>query len=178
MTYSIGFRAPARGVLAGEVLQRLADAQAAGELYGDRGQAATRRPAQIPRRLETFAAAAVRGALAQPRALARALGEVASEPKANVWFAKTAAAWRPGGLALDRRTRMLYSASDVFVNGEAFHVTGRDARLLRRLADERRLDAQRVRSASAKARALLAQWFAAGWLHRAQRALPSVKRRR
>jgi hypothetical protein len=38
--------------------------------------------------------------------------------------------------------------------------------LLRRLADERSLDARAVRTASRAARALLREWFDAGWLRR------------
>jgi 50S ribosomal protein L16 3-hydroxylase len=37
---------------------------------------------------------------------------------------------------------------------------------MRRLADERCLDAHAVRGASAAAQALLGDWFRAGWLHR------------
>jgi 50S ribosomal protein L16 3-hydroxylase len=36
---------------------------------------------------------------------------------------------------------------------------------MRRLADRRRLDARDVRAASAAARALLREWYYAGWLH-------------
>jgi len=43
-------------------------------------------------------------------------------------------------------------------------VRGKDAALLRRLANERSLDARAVRGASAAARKLLVQWLAAGWL--------------
>ena len=42
---------------------------------------------------------------------------------------------------------------------------GRDAALMRRLADHRQLDARLVRSASTSARALLEQWADDGWLH-------------
>jgi len=43
-------------------------------------------------------------------------------------------------------------------------VRGRDAALLRTLADERALEARAVRGASRSTRALLAEWLAAGWL--------------
>jgi 50S ribosomal protein L16 3-hydroxylase len=58
---------------------------------------------------------------------------------------------------------MLYDDRHVFVNGEAFHARGRDATLMQRLADERRLAAKSVAQASAAARALLAEWLRAGW---------------
>jgi len=41
------------------------------------------------------------------------------------------------------------------------------AALLRKLADERRLDANAVRRAGRAARSLLRDWFGAGWLRRA-----------
>jgi len=52
----------------------------------------------------------------------------------------------------------------VFVNGESVPARGKDAALLRRLADERTLDESAVRAASSTIRRLLAEWFAAGWL--------------
>ena len=67
-------------------------------------------------------------------------------------------------VVLDRGTRMLYDARNFFINGEAVRVRGKDAALLRRLANERMLDARAVRGASAALRKLLAGWVAAGWL--------------
>jgi len=58
---------------------------------------------------------------------------------------------------------MLYDARFVFVNGEAYRAGGRDATLMRELADRRRLDARRVAGASVAARALLSEWLSAGW---------------
>jgi 50S ribosomal protein L16 3-hydroxylase len=94
------------------------------------------------------------------------LGEVLSEPKPHVVFTPARSAWRAGGIVLDRRTRMLYDARRLYINGESSNAAGRDAALLRRLADERGLDAGSVRGASRAARSLLREWFAAGWLHR------------
>ena len=89
-----------------------------------------------------------------------------SEPKAHVWFEKRTTRWHPAAVVLDRRTRMLYDARHVYINGEAVRVRGKDAALLHRLADERALDAKSVRGASAAVRRLLAEWLAAGWLGR------------
>jgi 50S ribosomal protein L16 3-hydroxylase len=164
MTCSIGLRAPKRGELASEIAQRLAETYDDATLYRDTQQCATKSPAAIPRALARFAENAMQRLAARPAAVSRALGEVLSEPKPRVWFTKRTARWRPGAVALDRRTRMLYDSRHVFVNGEAAAVRGRDAALLRRLADERALDARAVRGASAAARKLLAEWHAAGWL--------------
>jgi 50S ribosomal protein L16 3-hydroxylase len=61
---------------------------------------------------------------------------------------------------------MMYDERSIFINGQCRPVTGKDATLLRRLANDRHLKATAVRAASAAARALLADWFRAGWLHR------------
>lgn len=164
MTYSIGFRVPQRGGLAGELLQRMADEFEDTTLYTDRNQPATSTPAAMPQALEAFAADALQRLLAQRRTLACALGEVMTEPKPRVWFDQPIGAWSPGALQLDRRTRMMYDDRHVFINGEGFLAGGADARLMRRLADQRQLAASDVRKASTAALALLQDWFEAGWL--------------
>ena len=68
-------------------------------------------------------------------------------------------------MVLDRRTRMLYDGRHLFVNGESWRASGPDARLMRKLADERRLDAADLARASEEALQLLASWCEAGWLH-------------
>ena len=167
MTCSIGLRAPRRGDLAAELAQRLAETYEDPTLYADAGLHATATPAAIPRALARFGADAVRRLAARPAAIERALGEVLSEPKPHVWFTKRTAPRRLGAVALDRRTRMLYDKRHVYINGEAVPVRGRDAALLRVLADDRALDARAVRRAGRSIRALLDQWLAAGWLRAA-----------
>jgi 50S ribosomal protein L16 3-hydroxylase len=168
-TYSIGFRAPARGELARELLQRLADdaAQdgAADRLYRDAGQSATLTPASVPAALREFAHASVAAALRDGTLLDRALGEYLSEPKPNVWFQSSNPPRKLRAVVLDARTRMLYDDRHVFVNGESWRAAGRDAALMRRLADRRFLDAADLSRAGEDARALLAEWCGAGWLH-------------
>jgi 50S ribosomal protein L16 3-hydroxylase len=171
MTCSIGFRAAGRDELAREVLQRLldgADADSRGPLYRDPSLAATDTPARLPRDLQAFAEAAVARLLTEPRALACALGEVLSEPKRGVWFDAVdddaRASLVAGGVQLDQRTRALYDDAHVFINGESFRASGRDAKLMRRLADRRALGARDVAALSPAARELLDEWLAAGWV--------------
>ena len=167
-TCSIGFRAPARGELARELLQRLAeDAQdeAGDALYRDAGMAAVESPGAVPPELQRFAADAVQAALRDPLALNRALGEYLTEPKANVWFDGASAPRSLGAVALDRRSRMMHDARHVFLNGESWRAAGRDATLMRRLADRRTLSAAEVARASDGAVELLRDWCQAGWLH-------------
>jgi hypothetical protein len=55
----------------------------------------------------------------------------------------------------------------VFINGESFRAAGRDARLMRRLADRSRVCAATdVDALSDDARELLDDWLDAGWLQR------------
>lgn len=164
MTYSVGFRAPQRGGLAAELVQRLADEHEDAVLYQDPSQPATAQPAAVPTALLAFARDGLQRLVKDERALACALGEVLTEPKPTVWFDEPQGAWAPTAVRLDRRTRMLYDEQHVFINGEAFRAGGRDARLMQRLADDRRLDVKVVQQASEAAQALLADWFEAGWL--------------
>lgn len=171
MTYSIGFRQPARGELARELLQRLAeDAEdAAGDaVYRDPGQPAVESPGGIPPGMMDFARDALQAVLNDPVELQCLLGEYLSEPKANVWFeAESEGTGRTvtGAVALDRRTRMMFDEQHIFINGESYRASGRDAQLMRRLADERCLAAGEVARASQGARQLLTDWRDAGWLH-------------
>ena len=169
MTCSIGFRAPAAVNLAQELLHQLADdldlPDRGDALYRDAGQPATSQPGRLPLHLAQFARQALDRALREPQALDHALGILMTEPKPRVWF-DAGGAWAAGqGLRLDRRSRMLYDDHHVFINGEAFRAAGRDARLMTQLADSRQLDAAALRRLSAPARALVADWVAAGWLH-------------
>ncbi len=168
MTWSIGFKSPAAGDLAGELLQRLAqDAPDAlrADLYRDPEQGATAHPAAIPPGLSQFARAALERAMRDPMVLARGLGEHLTEPKPWVWFDAIDGASLAGAVRLDRRTRMMYERHHVFINGESYRASGADARLMRRLADTRVLDRLQVSGASAGARELLQVWLEAGWLH-------------
>ena len=167
LTASIGFRAAGREQLGREVLQRALDG---GEpidndaLYRDPKQPATDAPGRIPAALQAFAADAVARTLAAPRWLGCALGEVLSEPKPGVWFETATTLIGEGEVVLDRRSRMLYDDWHVFINGESFQAAGRDATLMRRLADRRSLPARERAALSLPARELLDDWIAAGWI--------------
>jgi 50S ribosomal protein L16 3-hydroxylase len=167
MTCSIGFRAPMRSELARELLVRCADAVDTGQaamLYRDAQQEATGTPGRIPDTLVQFATEAVQAALRDPQALRVALGEYLTEPKAQIWFELREPLGDGQGVHLDARTRMMYDAGHVYVNGDSWRAGGRDARLMQRLADRRRLTAREVDGASEGARELLSQWCEDGWL--------------
>jgi 50S ribosomal protein L16 3-hydroxylase len=143
MTYSIGFRSPARDELAREMLLRMSDEPDEPEapvVYRDPDQPAVEAPGEIPASLHDFARKALERALAEPLALERALGEYMTEPKANVWFEH---------------------GED---NGESYLAGGRDATLMRKLADTRALSRADLAKASDDALELLSSWFDAGWV--------------
>lgn len=172
MTCSVGFRSSSVVELAGELLARLADPDDEGEgpraarQYRDPRQPATTTPGLIPADLQDFARQAVQSVLAAPRRLEAALGEWLTEPKPSVWFETGPAALRVGqGVRLNPRTRMMYDAHHVFINGECFRAAGRDAQLMRQLADARALPAERVARLGPQARELLEDWVSAGWVH-------------
>jgi 50S ribosomal protein L16 3-hydroxylase len=60
---------------------------------------------------------------------------------------------------------MAYDARHVFINGESFVAGGRDARLMRTLADTRELGARERAALSDGAAELLGDWLGAGWAH-------------
>ncbi len=170
-TYAVGLRQPARDEMGRELLQRVADD--AGDLVGsaayrDPQQPATAQPALLPPAMFDFARDALESALRDPEHLELLLGEWMTEPKPRVWFepaGDAAGAQAADGVVLDRRTRMLYDARHVFINGEGFRAAGKDARMMQALADTRALTARQVAQLSAGARELLDQWLEAGWLH-------------
>ena len=190
MTYSIGFRCPVETELTSDLLHRLAemgedaaessdsDSAVPKRMYRDPAQPATQTPAAMPAGLEAFAQQAVLEALKDPLALGCALGESMSEPKPGIWFDEPGQAWDGGaakagqtGIALDARTRMLYDANHIFINGESYRAKGADAALMQRLANQRHLEAADLRKAGKSALALLGDWHEAGWLHQGESAL-------
>lgn len=178
MTYSIGLRAPAENDLAADLLVRIAEASAddvaddvaegvVSPRYRDPAQVPVTASAAVPGALQAFARQTVLDALRDPAVIDRALGESLTEPKPLVWFESTATPDVWHSLTLDRRTRMLYDEAHLYINGESFRAAGRDATLMRRLADQRVLDARELKGASEGARELLGDWCEAGWVHAA-----------
>ncbi len=168
MTYSIGFRSPSKGELAQEILQRVAEQaceEAGNEIYRDPKQVAVANPGEIPADMLAFARDGLNRALRDPLSVARALGEVLTEPKPHVWYEATAHVSVERGVRVDRQTRVLYDSRHVFINGESFLASGKDAGLMRRLADAGELSAKEVKQLSVAARGLLEEWCLAGWVH-------------
>ena len=169
ITYSIGFQAPKQGELARDMLLRLADDapdEVGAAMYRDAKQAAVSSPGEIPTALHEFAQAALAKALRDPSLLARVLGEYLTEPKSNVWFETSESPNEISGpISLDRRTKMMFDTQHIFINGESFVASGRDASLMKQLADDRLLDGRSLARCSAGARELMQDWIDAGWIH-------------
>ncbi len=176
MTYSVGFRVPRSAELASELLMGLSEevaeecGSARDALYQDPGQDAAIRDAAIPQALQQFAADAVAKVLKDPQLLNCLLGESLTEPKPNVWFDTPDQddlpnfAW-PADVRLDRRTKMLFDPKHIFINGESFRAAGRDAKLLRQLANDKCLSADLAEQLSDDAAELMQAWWEEGWWH-------------
>jgi 50S ribosomal protein L16 3-hydroxylase len=183
MTYSIGFRAPETRTLGLDLVQRMVDemqedldderAAQAGHatrgnpktLYRDPHQAAVASPGEIPAELQAFAAQAVAKALQQAHDLPRLLGESLTEPKPKAWFEAQSVPAVLRTVTLDPCTRMMFDAQHVYINGESYRAAGRDAALMRKLANERVLREADLTKASEGAHSLLFDWCDAGWAH-------------
>ena len=169
MTYSIGFRSPSAEELQREILQRLAEAaeqEQAPVLYQDPEQNAVALSSALPANLVQFSVSAVQSVLQDPMAIARALGEYLTEPKANVWFEPVdddVDTNQHQRIELDRKTRMLYDERHIFINGESFVASGQDAQLMQQLANDRFLVSSDVNLLTEPAKEILDQWCNDGW---------------
>lgn len=176
MTYSIGFRSPGQAELASDLLMGLSEevAEQAGtsldSLYQDPEQLAAIRDAEIPVALQKFAVNALSKAMKNPSLLHCLLGESLTQPKPNAWFDNpdqdqlNDLSW-PCGVKLDRRTKMLFDRHHIFINGESFKASGTDAKVLRKLANEKVLSADWACKLSPDAGELMRSWWEEGWWH-------------
>jgi 50S ribosomal protein L16 3-hydroxylase len=174
LTYSIGFRAPTYQELLEPMLVDFAAHANLRGRFADRGLTPTRHPAALPAAMLHTLHAKLTAPRPRQGDTARFLLAYLSEPKAQVVFERPArplgeasfrVAARRRGVALDRRTRLLYHRGAVGINGE-HEVLERSARsLLQLLADARRLAPASLQPALAATIAPLHRWYLAGWLH-------------
>jgi 50S ribosomal protein L16 3-hydroxylase len=171
ITYSIGFRAPTHQELFEPFLADFAARTRLAGLYADPGQPATRHPGALPSAMVSRLHSALASQRPRPADTARFLLAYLSEPKAQVIFdrpakplstAAFAAQARRSGVALDRRTRLLYRGRSIGINGEVIPVDRAAVPAIRRLADLRTLPPDTLSDAVLKQ---LHPWHAAGWLH-------------
>ena len=149
LTWSIGFRAPSDGELAAGFLDYLNERTVPRGRYRDPGAAPARNPAKVPGEMVEHAQRLLSSSLRWTRAdVRRFVGRFLSEPKQGVYFtpparpmSRKAFERRAGaaGLALDARSRLLFSGTMFYMNGEAERVPSRAIAQLRALADARML---------------------------------------
>jgi 50S ribosomal protein L16 3-hydroxylase len=176
MTCSVGFRAPSRHELLRGFLADCADQPGGPDpRHTDPGLAPTAQPGRIPEPLAASMSRWLAGWRPSQAQIDDYLGRFLTEPKPQVWFEPPARVpplprwWgqaQAAGVIADRRTRLAWRGSHLFINGESLHPPGTARALLRRLADQRRLEPAtlaRVSADSALAQ-VLHDWFAAGWL--------------
>jgi 50S ribosomal protein L16 3-hydroxylase len=176
-TYSIGFRAPSAQELGTAFLDWMRDSIALEGRYADPSLAPTTEPARIGLAMQKQCSAMLAGVRWTDAVAKRFLGCYLSEPKPNVFFEPPsrplgAAAFRSAsarrGVRLDPRTQLLYDGSHVFLNGTALDFAGRDAILIKRLANARRLAAASLSGSNAPrsaAASLLYRGYCDGFLH-------------
>ena len=179
ITCSIGFRTPSWADLAAIWSELQADDQSAPRTpFRDPGLPPSRHPARLPRSMIEQARRQLLRRQPDRRSVELALLRQLSEPKTRVTFerpphpltpARFAEALRRRGLAIDRRTRMLYSSRTLAINGELVPLPDPAQRsLFKSLADRRVLLAQPRGAPQPVAAPLLAcvyEWYLAGWVH-------------
>jgi len=97
--------------------------------------------------------------------LQQLIGEYLTEPPLGVYFDEGRLPKKCQSMVLSRATRMSYDAKHVFINGQSFRCAGADMRLLKKLADERQLNATDLVAASAQLIRALEEFAKEGWLY-------------
>ncbi|HXA47202.1 MAG TPA: cupin domain-containing protein [Burkholderiaceae bacterium] len=173
MTYSIGFRAPAFQELGEAFLQFMADSIDLSGRYADPDLKPSEHPAEISKAMLDQVANEVNKVRFTDDDIAIFLGQYLSEPKAQTYFTPPVKPLTPArfeqsctkrGVALSRKTQMLYRGKHVFINGESFAVGRADKTALCVLADTRKLDGDNASQASQDVREALYNWYQDGWL--------------
>ena len=173
MTYSVGFRAPAWQELGEAFLAFMADSIDLPGRYRDPALRSARNPGAISDEMVSEVARMLQKLSSTAADRAIFLGEYLSEPKHSVsfdpqptplgarQFAKMAGR---NGIRLHRKTRMLHRGKYIFMNGESYSPGAADRAILKRLADNRVLDAEHLVRASSDLGESLYQWYLDGWI--------------
>jgi 50S ribosomal protein L16 3-hydroxylase len=175
ITWSIGFRAPARQELAHAFLDFVRDEIALTGNYQDRHLKPATSPGAIDSGMEKRLIAMlgeVNQAMASPALQRRFLGRYLTEPKSHVTFEAPAPqqlrTWSRAiattGVELDLRSRLLSLRGHFFINGETLDVPRADRARWQRLADTRALDAKMLSTLSAESLQLLQNLFVDGFI--------------
>ncbi len=148
LTWSVGFRAPSDGEIVAGFLDYLHERVHPAGHYADPGAPPARHAGEVPPRLLAHVSKALGRIRWGARDAREFTGRHLSEPKPHVYFVPPRRALgrerfveraRSRGLALDPRSRLLFSGTMFFLNGERVDVPPRARPATRRLADRRRL---------------------------------------
>ena len=148
LTWSIGFRAPTDAELVAAFLDFLRDRLAPPGQYADPGSPPQRHSGEIPAEMIAHAGRAMEAIRWNAAELREFTGRFLTEPKAHVFFsaprkpltrARFAREAARHGVALDPRSRLMFSGTMLFLNGEEVDAPAKARAMLQQLADERRL---------------------------------------
>jgi 50S ribosomal protein L16 3-hydroxylase len=171
LTYSIGFRAATHQELATQFLVYLQDRINVPGLYADPDLKPQQHPAEISSVMVDKVAAVIEQIKVGRDDVAQFLGAYLSEPKPHVFFdaparpvsrAKFQASASKRGVRLALQSQMLFSGSQIFMNGEQISVAGAARKALIALADQRALPGPL--SLPDSVWDLLHDWYAAGYI--------------
>lgn len=169
-TYSIGFRAPSPTELAHGFLDFLRDRTELAGTFSDAGRARQKNPAALDSLMAQWARCTLHGLRWSNQTVRTFLGEYLTEPKMHVVFEPLDEPTDPKtlrgmiekqGLILDRRTRLMFHGTMIFINGESIKLPQISAAMVA-LADTRRVPPGAVFDASEYR--LLEAWLNHGWL--------------
>jgi 50S ribosomal protein L16 3-hydroxylase len=150
LTWSIGFRAPTDRELVTSFLDFLHEKLDPQGQYRDPGEEPAAHPAEIPAVLAGHVEKVLEGIRWTPAQVREFAGRFLTEPKAHVFFSAPRSPLSrrqfeeraaKSGLALDSRSRLLFSGTIFFLNGEPLEAPAAARGSLRRFADARRLPA-------------------------------------
>jgi 50S ribosomal protein L16 3-hydroxylase len=170
MTYSVGFRAPSYEELGQGFLDFLSDELALPGRYADPDLQPQTHSGELPKTMLLQIKQQLNRIQWDSDLIGAFVGRYFSEPKPNVFFtapekpvAEKAFARKLGskGLSLQAKSRLLYSGTQFFINGEDFSATGRERKSLVQLADTRSLPAGDYGKALGE---LFYDWYLAGWV--------------
>ena len=162
LTWSIGFRSPSKQDLAVSFLDYLRDALQLSGQYADPDLKSTLHTAEIDPAMQKRVGHLLRdvqAAACDEAAIRRFTGCYLTEPKPHVVLdapeiALSAAAFARlatrHGVELELRTRILYDAEHIFINGEAHALLRGVGSSLKKLADQRALPASALAKAESK----------------------------
>ncbi|MBC7945169.1 MAG: cupin domain-containing protein [Burkholderiales bacterium] len=171
ITYSIGFRAPSAAEIGAGFLDFLRDRLEFAGMYQDADLKPQQHPARIARDMQRRISSMLEAISWSADDVHAFIGQFLTEPGNDVFFEalvrpmsskRWAAAMHQHGVHLDLKTRMLFDADTVYINGESCKPTSGFA-ALKQLADRRELAPGLILEKDSPM--LLYEWYRAAYIH-------------